>query len=96
MDSVADPQSTIQRTWHLYVLECGDGSLYCGIALDVQKRLTEHQHGKGARYTRSRLPAKLVVSYPIGPDYGEALKAERAFKRLSRKEKLARLEALQR
>jgi putative endonuclease len=88
---VADLPSTTPRIWHLYVLECRDGSLYCGIALDVQKRLGKHQQGKGARYTRSRLPAKLVASYPIGPEYGAALKAEQAFKRLPRREKLARV-----
>jgi len=82
------------RIWHLYVLECGDGSLYCGIALNVSKRLAEHQQGKGARYTRSRLPLRLAASYSVGPSYGEALKAEWAFKRLSREEKLVRIASL--
>ncbi len=76
------------RVWHLYVLQCADGSLYCGIALDVMKRLGQHQRGRGAKYTRSRLPVYLVESSVIGPDIAEALRAERQFKALPRAKKL--------
>ena len=77
-----------ERMWYLYVLQCADGSLYCGIALDVHKRLGQHQKGKGARYTRARLPVILLHSMPVGPSVAEALKAERQFKALSRTKKL--------
>ena len=43
-------------TWHLYLLRCGDGTLYCGIAVDVAARLKQHAEGKGAKYTRGRGP----------------------------------------
>ncbi|HXC15922.1 MAG TPA: GIY-YIG nuclease family protein [Holophagaceae bacterium] len=74
--------------WHLYLLRCGDGTLYCGIALDVQARLKQHQEGKGAKYTRGRGPLELVYEEACGtkPD---ALKRERQVKRLSRAAKLA-------
>lgn len=67
--------------WFLYVIECVDGSLYTGIAVDVEKRFAAHLSGKGARYTRSRPPKKLmaVVEYP---NRSEASKAEFQIKRL--------------
>lgn len=46
--------------WHLYVLRCADGSLYCGITNDLPRRLAQHERGTGARYTRGRGPLKLV------------------------------------
>lgn len=82
------------RVWHLYVLECADRSLYCGIALDVQKRLAQHQKGKGARYTRARLPVNLLSSIEVGPDVADALRAERRFKALPRAKKLKSLESI--
>lgn len=77
--------------WHLYVLRCRDGSLYCGIALDVDRRVSQHQSGRGAKYTRSRLPVTLLKSSEIGPVMADALKAERNFKALSRAGKLEAL-----
>ena len=74
--------------WHLYLLECADGSLYAGIATDVERRFREHLSGKGARYTRSHKPACLVASRPMG-SRSEALRAELVIKRLPRGEKLA-------
>lgn len=49
-----------KREWSVYVLRCGDGSLYTGIAKDVQARFLKHQNGRGAAYTRSHLPIELV------------------------------------
>lgn len=46
--------------WHLYILECSDGSYYTGITNDVSKRLEKHNSGQGAKYTRSRRPCKIV------------------------------------
>jgi putative endonuclease len=69
--------------WILYVLRCGDGTLYCGISTDVERRLGQHQAGTGARYTRGRGPLVLVAHWPVG-SRSDALKAEAAFKALPR------------
>ena len=75
-------------SWSLYLLRCGDGTLYCGIALDVGARLEQHRAGKGAKYTRGRGPLELVYEEACGTR-PEALRRERDVKRLSRAEKLA-------
>lgn len=72
--------------WWVYVLRCSDGSLYCGISNDVEKRLRVHNAGKGSRYVRSRRPARLVFSSPFASK-SEALKEEYRFKQLSKKKK---------
>ncbi|WP_076593609.1 GIY-YIG nuclease family protein [Herminiimonas arsenitoxidans] len=73
-------------TWFLYLLECKNGSIYTGIAVDVAARYGAHAKGKGARYTRSHPPRRLlaIVEYP---DRSTASKAEYAMKRLSAAEK---------
>jgi len=75
-------------TWHLYLLRVGDGSLYTGIATDVERRLTEHVAGtgKGSKYLRGRGPLGLVFQREIG-DHGLALKVEHRVKRLAKREK---------
>lgn len=73
--------------WFVYMLRCGDGSLYTGYTDDVARRLSVHQSGKGAKYTRSRLPVELVYREELS-DKSAALRREAAIKRLSRKEKL--------
>ena len=69
---------------YMYVLECADGS---GYTTDVEKRLKTHNAGKGAKYTRARLPVKLLYqeSYPDKPS---AMSAEALFKKKSRQAKL--------
>ena len=67
--------------WHVYLIECQDGSLYTGIAVDVARRYAAHVAGKGARYTRSHPPRRLLASFPH-PDRSSALKAEHAIKQL--------------
>lgn len=74
--------------WYLYMLQCGDQSLYTGIALDVDARLAAHRSGKGARYTRGRGELTLVYIEAVG-NRSDALKRERAVKKLSRQAKLA-------
>lgn len=76
--------------WHVYILRCGDGSLYTGIARDVEARLAQHEAGRGARYTRGRGPLTLVHVEPA-TDKGAALRREAAIRRLGRagKEALA-------
>jgi len=77
----------MEANWYLYILRCGDGSLYTGITTDVQRRLEEHRSGKGAKYTRGRGPLELVYTEPC-VDYSHALKREYAVKGLARGEKL--------
>ena len=74
------------NTWKLYILRCGDGTLYTGITTDVEKRLEAHRSGKGAKYTRGRGPLELVYSEECG-DHSSALKRELEIKRLTREEK---------
>ncbi len=69
--------------WWVYLLRCGDDTLYCGIALDVEARLKQHQAGTGAKYTRGRGPLTLVYREAC-PSKAEALRRERAIKRLPR------------
>lgn len=72
--------------WFLYVIECQDGSLYTGIALDVEARFTLHLEGKGAKYTRSHPPRRLLGKKKY-KDRSAASKAEYAVKQLSPEEK---------
>ena len=76
----------MDKVWKLYILRCGDGSLYTGITTDVQARLAVHRSGKGAKYTRGRLPLELVYSEKCGT-HSDALKRELAIKALPREEK---------
>lgn len=75
-------------SYWLYILRCGDGSLYTGITTDVQRRLALHQSGKGAKYTRGRGPLTVVYREELA-DKSAALRREAAVKRLTREEKLA-------
>ncbi len=67
--------------WHVYILRCADRSLYTGVATDVEARLATHNAGKGAKYTRGRLPVKLVYQ-EAAAGRGAALKREHAIKRM--------------
>lgn len=75
-------------TWFVYILRCGDGSLYTGISTDVEARLQAHHAGKGARYTRGRGPFELVYQESAGTQ-AEATRRELAVKRLTREGKMA-------
>ena len=77
--------------WKLYVLRCGDGSLYTGIAVDVTSRLEIHRSGKGAKYTRGRGPLELVYTEECG-SHSDALKREIAVKKLTRQQKESMIE----
>lgn len=72
---------------YMYVLECADGSLYTGYTTDLEKRLKMHNSGKGAKYTRSRLPVVLIFHEEF-PTKQEAMSAEALFKRKTRQAKL--------
>ena len=71
----------------VYLLRCSDDSLYCGWAVDIPKRLSEHQAGRASRYTRSRLPVELAWSTRV-ESRSAALREEARIKRLSRDEKM--------
>jgi predicted GIY-YIG superfamily endonuclease len=75
----------------VYILRCSDGSYYVGCARDVRKRVHTHNSGKGARYTRSRLPVVLVYSEEC-ENKSTALKREWEIKKWKRKEKEALIE----
>lgn len=77
----------MDKTWKLYMLRCGDGSLYTGITTDVQARLEVHRSGKGAKYTRGRGPLELAYSEECGT-HSDALKREIAVKALTKEEKM--------
>ena len=79
-------------SWWVYMLRCKDNSLYTGYTDDVDRRLAVHNAGRGAKYTRSRLPVELAWREEQ-PDKSAALRREAAVKRLTRKEKLALVEA---
>lgn len=71
-----------EAPWYVYILRCADGTLYTGIAKETARRLSEHNAGQGARYTRSRLPVQLVYEETV-PDRGSALRREHEIKRMS-------------
>ena len=76
------------KPWYLYLLECTDGSIYTGITVDVARRYAAHAAGRGARYTRSHPPLRLLASFEHA-DRSSASKAEYAMKQLSVSEKRA-------
>ena len=78
--------------WHVYLIECADNSLYCGITTDLERRLAQHagRRAGGAKYTKSRKPRRLLASVPC-PDQSSALKLERAVKTARRSDKLKTL-----
>ncbi len=75
------------RRAYVYLLRCRGGSLYCGWTFDVEQRLVAHRSGKGARYTRSRLPVELAAVFEM-PDEAAARREEARVKRLTRARKL--------
>jgi predicted GIY-YIG superfamily endonuclease len=76
----------------VYMLRCGDGSLYTGWSTDVPRRLATHRAGRGSRYTASRLPVEVVLTKAM-PDRGAAMREEARIKRLDRAGKLALIES---
>jgi putative endonuclease len=74
--------------WYVYIVRCADRTLYTGVAKDLPARIAAHNDGRGARYTRQRLPVKLVYSEPAA-DRAAAQRREHAIKRLPRTAKQA-------
>ena len=75
-----------EQTWYLYILICRDRTLYTGVTTDVDRRLEMHLKGTASKYTRSRRPVKLLHQ-EVCTSKGDALRKERAMKKLSRAEK---------
>ena len=79
------------KQWLVYILQCGDGTLYTGVTDDLLHRLEMHRTGKGAKYTRGRSPLTLVYREDV-PSYSDALKREYRIKQLPRGDKLKLIE----
>lgn len=77
----------MERAWSVYLVECNDGTLYCGISNDVDARIAAHNAGRGARYTRGRAPVRLLWRAECATR-SDALRRERAVKALPRTQKL--------
>ena len=75
-----------RKDWTVYIIRCRDGSLYTGIAKDVRARVKQHSEGRGATYTRTRLPIKLLYQQE-GLTHSEALIREAQIKALPRSKK---------
>jgi len=82
-----EENSTMFEMWCVYIVECSDGSLYTGISNNLNKRIKTHNDGKGAKYTKSRLPVTLKWSQTCD-NRSEASKLEYKTKKLTRKAKL--------
>ncbi len=77
----------VEQIWYVYILKCGDGTLYTGITTDVSRRLQLHQSGRGAKYTRGRGPLTVIYRELCG-GHSAALKREIEIKTMRREDKL--------
>ena len=78
----------IEKQWHVYILECQDGSFYTGVTNDVDARMKAHAEGKGSKYVYKRGFKRILRATPC-KDKSEAYKCEYAIKQLPRNKKLA-------
>ena len=72
---------------YIYILECADGTFYTGWTTDLERRIDEHNSGRGAKYTRGRRPVRLVHSEEYDTD-SAAMRREKAIQKMTRREKL--------
>ena len=79
--------SSVKNDWHIYIVRCADGSLYTSIARDLDARLSAHNEGSGAKYTRGRQPVTLAYAESAA-DRAAASRREAAIKKLPRSAKL--------
>jgi putative endonuclease len=84
-----------RQSWFVYLIECRDGTLYTGVAIDVFRRVAEHNAGRGGRYTRGRAPVRMVASSRALAKR-EAYRLEWQLKQLGAREKAAALRASRR
>ena len=85
----------VNKSWVVYILRCKDNSLYTGITIDIKKRLSAHNKGIAAKYTRSRLPVKLVTISGF-MNRKEAMRLEIKIKRMPKAKKIPALTSLKR
>jgi putative endonuclease len=88
MAAEARSEVPANKPWFVYLLECADGSLYTGIAIDPAARFAAHLRGRGARYTRAHPPLRLLAA-EAHPDRSSASKAEYRIKQLTAPQKRA-------
>lgn len=84
-------KTTVEKKSYTYIVRCKDGSLYTGWTTDLKRRIAAHNEGKGAKYTKSRRPVKLVYSEEFETKE-EAMRREYAIKHMSRPEKIKLIE----
>lgn len=87
-----EQRDNLEKKWCVYLLECRDGSYYCGVTNNLSRRVQEHNDGKGAKYTRGRGPVKLLVSAPAD-SRSSAQILEAAVKKKRKADKLAFLKS---
>ncbi len=92
VSAAADIQEPVTACHFVYVVRCANGTLYAGYTTNVERRLTTHNAGRGARYTRGLLPVELLAAWAFETK-SAALRAERRVKRLPRDQKLALIAA---
>lgn len=81
-------RNNIKIMWFVYMIECSDNTIYTGVTTDIERRLSEHNHSnKGAKYTRTRRPVKLLKTFEFETRQ-MACKEEYRIKQLTKKEKL--------
>lgn len=85
----------MEKVWYLYILQCRDGTFYTGITDDIARRMTQHNAGKGAKYTRGRGPVTLRYREECA-SHSHALKREIEIKKLTRAQKQALVESFDR
>ena len=85
----------VNKSWVVYILRCKDNSLYTGITIDIKKRLSAHNKGIAAKYTRSRLPVKLVTMSGF-MNRKEAMRLEIRIKRMPKAKKIGALTGIKR
>jgi putative endonuclease len=85
-DAQVSARRAFSMAFYCYILECSDGSYYTGWSMDPERRLKQHNAGRGARYTRSHRPVRLVYTIEL-PDRASAMRREVQIKRLPRAQK---------
>ncbi len=80
------PLKDEQKKWHVYLLQCHDNTLYCGITNNISRRVQQHNAGTAAKYTRGRGPVRLLTSV-VFPDKSSALRAELLVKQQKKQHK---------
>ncbi len=93
-DNARNKRIIMENPWHIYMVQCGDGTLYTGITIDVKRRINEHNSGKGSKYCRSHgLPVTLLMSIEVGSK-SLASQFEYKIKKLSREHKQQIIDAV--